>query len=80
MEARKNRAMKNSPKNEKRPTIRMPGELYDRLAAAAKYNGASFNAEVLQRLQATVEQDNFSRLFRENAEIKKLIRELIEKN
>jgi hypothetical protein len=71
--------MKNPSKNEKRPTIRMPTDLHEQLVAAAKYNGTTFNAEVLHRLTATVERDNFDRLFRENAEIKQLLRELLDK-
>jgi hypothetical protein len=71
--------MKIANNQEKRPTIRISVELYDAIAESAKYHGRTFNAEVTARLQAAYVADQFERLSRENAEIKQLLKELIDK-
>jgi len=80
MKARKNRVMKNTDPKSKtiRITLRLPRELYPALEAAAEYNGRSFNAEMVARLQATATEDQFSRVLRELADIKSLEREILE--
>lgn len=63
-----------------RTTLRLPGSLYAELQAAAEHNGRSLNAEVIARLQAASVSGQFEKLSRENAEIKALVRELLDKD
>lgn len=67
----------NSPEAQHRTTLRLPKSLHEEIEAAAKYNGRSVHAETIARLQAASVEDQFSRLFRELAEIKVIDREIL---
>lgn len=52
----------------------MPPELHAELQESAEVNGRSMNAEILARLQ----ENHATRLLRENAEIKTMLREMLD--
>lgn len=80
-EARKNRAMTKTPA--KKPatfTVRIPQELKDQLKAAASFNGHSVNTELIMRLTKAGIDDQYALIMRENAEIKAMLRELLDRD
>jgi hypothetical protein len=46
-------------------TIRIPDELRRRLARVAKQHGTSLNAEILQRLQASIDTEGHTGVLRQ---------------
>lgn len=58
----------------KQTAVRMPPELHEEIKATAELNGRRMNAEIIDRLQ----QNNMATLLRENAELKKMIREILD--
>lgn len=58
----------------KQTAVRMPPELHEELQQAAELNGRSMNAEILARLQ----ENQITVLLRENAELKKMVREALD--
>lgn len=70
--------MKKKPTQEDyvRRTTRFPPETFAELERAAKENGRSFNAEVIARLDI----DQFAALRREVAELKAMIREVLDRS
>lgn len=58
----------------KQTAVRMPPELHAELKETAELNGRAMNAEILSRLQ----QNNMATLLRENAELKKMVREVLD--
>jgi hypothetical protein len=52
----------------------MPPELHAELKETAELKGRAMNAEILDRLQ----QNNMATLLRENAELKKMVREILD--
>lgn len=54
--------------------VRMPPDLHAELKETAELNGRAMNAEILARL----EQNTMDALMRENAEIKKMLREILD--
>lgn len=76
--------MKNSPIKKpsqddyRKTSLRLPQDLHATLASAAEYHGHSLNAEILSRLQATPLIDLVETLVRDNAELKIMVRELLD--
>lgn len=70
--------MKKTKIDPHRTTLRLPPALHENLLALAKYNGRSINAEIIARLQAAALDDQFTKIFRELAEIKAVEREILE--
>jgi hypothetical protein len=70
--------MKKDKTDPHRTTLRLPPALFEELLAIAKYNGRSINAEIVSRLQAASVGDQFTKIFRELAEIKAVEREILE--
>jgi hypothetical protein len=60
-------------------TLRIPRSLYDAIQARADTRGISVNLEIVERLEAAAVSDQFKKLSAEVAEIKKLVRELLDK-
>lgn len=62
--------------NYRKTSFRIPPDLYDEIAADAERNGRSMNAEIIARLQA----DHFAAVASELAEMKVMIRKLLDKS
>lgn len=54
--------------------MRLPPELRDEIKATAELNGRTMNAEIIARLQ----QNQIATLMRENAELRKMVREILD--
>jgi hypothetical protein len=65
---------KKSQHNYVQSAVRMPPELRDEIREAAELNGRPMNAEILARLQ----QSQITVLLRENAELKAMVREVLD--
>lgn len=70
--------MKNDQDDLHRTTLRLPSSLYKEIEKAANYNGRSVNAEIVARLQTAALDGQFSKIFRELAEIKASGREILD--
>lgn len=82
---RKNRAMQKPPSQ--KPTqqdyiktaLRLPRELHAEIQDAAERQGRTMNAEILARLQAAPITDQLATQARDIAELKRMVKELLEK-
>lgn len=61
-------------------TLRVPRSLYEEIKKSAEAHGLTVNGEIVERLHAASVKDQFSRLSREIADIKKLLKELLDKS
>lgn len=71
--------MKNDKDSVAKVTVRVPADLHETMVRAAKYNGRSLQAEMIARFQAAIVDDQMSKLTREVAEVKALVRELLDR-
>jgi hypothetical protein len=81
--SRNNRAMKKlvSPQDEYVKTaIRLPPELHAEVKRAAKAAGRPMNAELIARVASSQQVDLLKELLKQNAEMKAMIRELLDKD
>lgn len=60
-------------------TLRIPRGLYDDIQQSAEARAVSVNSEIVERLEAAAVADQFKKLSAEVAEIKKLVKELLDK-
>ena len=76
---RKNRAMKIPTEQIDRFTFRLPASLLEELRAVAAVHGHSVNAEILARVEAAPIHDQLAAQARDIAELKRMVKELLEK-
>jgi hypothetical protein len=62
-----------------RITLRIPVELHERISRAAKAGATTVTAEILSRLEASTLRDEFAAQAREIADLKRMMRELLDK-
>lgn len=62
-----------------RITLRMPTELHQRIHDAARATGGSVTSEILSRLEASTIRDDLVAQAREIADLKRMVRELLDK-
>lgn len=72
--------MKISIKQEKRFTFRLPDQLHKELQEAAERNCVTLNAEVIGRLQSASMLERLEKQSAEIAELRLMIRELLDKS
>jgi hypothetical protein len=60
----------------RKTSFRIPPDLYDEITADAERNGRSINAEIIARLRA----DQFADILSEMADVKAMIRKLLDKS
>lgn len=66
-------------KQEKRFTFRLPDELHKELQEAAERNCVTLNAEVIVRLQSASVLDRLDKQGAEIAELRAMVRELLDR-
>jgi predicted transcriptional regulator len=71
--------MKIPNKQEKRVTFRLPDKLHKELQEAAERNCITLNAEAIARLQSASVLDRLAKQEIEIAELKSMLRELLDK-
>jgi predicted transcriptional regulator len=71
--------MKIPNKQEKRVTFRLPDKLHKELQEAAERNCVALNAEVIARLHSASVLDRLEKQAAEIAELKSMMRELLDK-
>lgn len=62
-----------------RITLRIPMDLYVRINNFAKANSMTLTGEILSRLEVSTLRDDLAAQAREIAELKRMVRELLEK-
>lgn len=65
---------KKTQHNYVQSALRLPPELRDEIKEAAELSGRTMNAEIIARLQ----ESQLSSLLRENAELKMMVREILD--
>jgi predicted HicB family RNase H-like nuclease len=85
MELRKYRAMTKPPARKTthstfvNSSVRLPPDLHQELQEAALLHGRSMNAEIIARLEATPVQTRLDDLVKGNAELKRMVKQLLDK-
>lgn len=68
-----------SPQDEYiKTSLRLPRELHEKVHASAREHGRSFNDELIARIAGAEEVHSYRLLRRENAELRAMIREVLE--
>lgn len=77
---RNNRAMEKKPKpRNTATTVRLPGPLLDEVRHAALMNDHSMNDEIIQRLRLQPIDERLDRIEQEQAELKRMVQQLIDR-
>jgi uncharacterized protein (DUF1778 family) len=77
---RNNRAMSTSSKEQRtKKTLRLPPDLQDEINEAAAAAGRSANEEIIHRLRAHAESVALSDIAKQNAELKRMLQQLIDR-
>ena len=77
---RNNRAMEKKPKTKyPKTTVRIPGPLHEEVKDAAAINDHSMNDEIILRLRLYPIDKRLDRIEQENAELKRMVQQLIDR-
>jgi len=75
----KNPAIKKATQDDfVKTSLRLPQDLHESLSALAEYNGHSLNAEILAHLRAAPLLELVQTLVKDNADMKLMLRELLD--
>jgi hypothetical protein len=59
-------------------SLRLPRDLHEKVHASAREHGRGFNDELIARIAGADEVQSFKLLRRENAELRKMVREVLD--